>query len=261
MDGPDIDSIIDAGLAGEGDAPAESVAAPEAAAPEAPAAPAGDPFETGADTFDRAYVEKLRQESARYRTERNQFTDAFEGYEDADRGVLLDLARTLRTDPTAAAEWMREQAEAILQGQQPPPAEQQPGEYLTRDQLRAEYDRLRNEERATEQRNRSVEAINTTVKELGYDPNGFDGMAFMAYAMQHHPGDLKAAHEAVSAMKTAERQTAIDEYLNGKKAAAEGGVQPVHSGGAPVAAGQTPKTNAEMRAAAEAMLEATGYAK
>lgn len=257
---PTVDSIMDREFAAEdsGGAPAEPVAAPEAAAPAAPAAPAGGEPQGDPEVFTRDYVEQLRRESARYRTERNQFADAFEGYEEADRGVLLDLARTLRTDPQAAAEWMREQAEAILAGQQQLEP-QGNGEYLTPEQAQAMWQRMRNEERAAEEKARSVEQINNTVRELGYDPNGFDGMAFMAYAMQHHPGDLKAAHDAVSAMKTQERQKAIDEFVNGKKQSADGAVQPVHSGGAPVPAGQTPKTSAEMRAAAEAMLEATGY--
>src|SRR4051812_9743826 len=56
--------------------------------------------------FDRGYVEKLRREGARYRTEHQTSAEALSGYErvfgaydQADRQVWMDLASTWATDP------------------------------------------------------------------------------------------------------------------------------------------------------------------
>src|SRR5206468_764501 len=69
----------------------------------------GDVFaepDAGQAVFDRGYVERLRREGARYRTEHQAAAEAlgtynrvFEGYDPADRQVWLDLASTWAADP------------------------------------------------------------------------------------------------------------------------------------------------------------------
>ena len=90
----------------------EAVQAAAAAAAEAPAAPA-PPSEPEieeipeGDTFDRAYVEKLRGEAAKHRTRARSFEEAFAGYTDAEQARFLDLAKNLNHNPEAALEEFR----------------------------------------------------------------------------------------------------------------------------------------------------------
>ena len=77
----------------------------EAVAPAAPAPVVDvDPFDAGADSFPREYVEKLRREAAEYRTSYAPYRDTFSDVDEDVKGYLLDLNKQLLTDPTAAAE-------------------------------------------------------------------------------------------------------------------------------------------------------------
>ena len=110
------------------------------------AAPVGDvggsdALPEGVQSFDRAYVEKLRNESAGYRTQLREAQQAasryevFDAYDDEDRGVWLDLASTWQADPYQAAETMRTIANRVLgeaqQAQQQPGQPNQPGQQQT----------------------------------------------------------------------------------------------------------------------------------
>jgi len=67
------------------------------------------------DTFDRAYVEKLRSEAARYRTSLRPFEDAFGDFDDNERSFLFGMLAELNKDPTAGAVQFRDMAKSILQ--------------------------------------------------------------------------------------------------------------------------------------------------
>jgi len=56
------------------------------------------------DTFDRAYVEKLRAEAAGYRTKLKTFTEAFEGFNPEETEWMLDKVSTIAANPDAGAE-------------------------------------------------------------------------------------------------------------------------------------------------------------
>lgn len=71
-------------------------------APVADPSPAPEP--EGEKMYPEKVVKDLRGEAARYRTERNQFRDAFEGFEEAERDVFLDMVSNLRTNPEQALE-------------------------------------------------------------------------------------------------------------------------------------------------------------
>lgn len=66
------------------------------------------------DTFPREYVEKLRAENARYRTELKPYKEAFKGYNDAERAYLFDIVTTLDADPSAGALKARSLAQNVL---------------------------------------------------------------------------------------------------------------------------------------------------
>ena len=206
------------------EAPAEApelssapVDAPDVAAPEAEA-PAAEPvtgfaveasldgdLPDGVDKFDRGYVEKIRGEAAKYRTEYAPFRDAFDGYESEDRDALLALAKELQENPDAAARRMLEASRAIagdkfddwLNGAEP--------EYLTPDVLEA-----RLAEREAKQRQEAeVAAIQREAVELGYQENSPDHAKLFWIAANQTNGDLKAADAAIKA----ERQSIIDAYV------------------------------------------------
>src|SRR5581483_11315612 len=109
-----------------GSAPAET-AAPEPPAPaaEAPAPAEADVLDDLAgipeDTkFDAAYVKKLRQEAAAYRTRAKQY-EVFESYDEQDREVFKQIAALYQQDPSKAAEYMEALAQGIKGAVAPPP--------------------------------------------------------------------------------------------------------------------------------------------
>lgn len=73
-----------------------------------------DNEETEQDTFDRAYVEKLRAEAAKYRTALRPFEDAFGDFNDAEKEFLFGMLKELNQDPQAGAVQFRDMAKNIL---------------------------------------------------------------------------------------------------------------------------------------------------
>lgn len=166
------------------------------------------------------YVTELRQESAGYRDRFKPFRDAFEGYEDADRDIWLEAARTFSEDPVAVATWMREQADAILSTTGPGDQDQttdgesEPSDQpLTRadlDRYFAERERAEAERRADAERAAENERITAEAKELGYQPNTPQYAALLYAAVHQTNGDLAAAHEALEADTKARLEAALN---------------------------------------------------
>ena len=173
------------------------------------------------DTFDRAYVEKLRQESAGYRTRAKTYDEAFDGFDDESREVFLGLAKDLVNSPEAAARRMIEVSKQLL-GEDfdsaltgPPPA-------LTRE----DAERLWAEKEAARGQEDAIRAVQNEARELGYKDDTPDMSELFWFASNQTGGDLKAAHEKVEARK----QAAIDEYLEKKRAAGESFTTPTTAG-------------------------------
>jgi hypothetical protein len=225
--------------------PAEGIDAPEplSVAHSEPATEV-DPFESGADTFDRTYVEKLRNEAAARRTKQREleeqwkpWQEALDGYDPDDKAAVLNLAKSLREDPDAAAAMMRrylglDEHEA---GDGDPEvtteAAQQAQKYLTA----ADFDRLLQEREAKAQQEAQVKAINDEAKGLGYKPDAERGtpehrkFVELVYVANHTTGgDLAKAHEALEA----ETQAIIDRFVASREAAANGAPTPPQAGGA-----------------------------
>jgi hypothetical protein len=195
------------------------------AAPDAPADV--DPFDADptADSFPRSYVERLRQEAAARRTEAQAFKEAFEGYSDDDRTVLLDLAKTLRTDPASAAEWMRAQAEALLAGDEAAGAGDGEGDDLDPDapmtpaQLEKYLTDREAKKAAEAAETERVDAIVKEAEALGFSEkaNRREYLALLDIATHDTGGDLAKAAEQLKA----ERQKVIDDFLAAKAAEAD----------------------------------------
>lgn len=217
--------------------------APVAAAGETP--PVNEPSPVATDDISglpaswQSHVRELRAESAARRTALAPFSSAFEGYDDADRDTLLALATTLRSDPRAAGEWMRQQAEVLLADQAADvgPGARDPDRPMTRSELEAYMAERDQRARAHQDEAAQVAAIVAEAKTLGYDPES-DRRGYarlLDVAMHETGGDLQAAHDALKA----DRQKVIDEYLGTKAATGDaGGTLPPQSGSAQEAPGE-----------------------
>lgn len=85
-------------------------------APEAPEVDVDAELPEG-ETFERAYVEKLRAEAAARRVEAKQFKERyqpFESYSEDDRAVWVQLATLLQQDPDAGAKALIEVGQALI---------------------------------------------------------------------------------------------------------------------------------------------------
>lgn len=187
-----------------------------ASTPETPT-PAG----TDQDTFDRAYVEKLRQESAGYRTRAKTYDEAFDGFDDESREVFLGLAKDLVNSPESAARRMIEVSKQLL-GDDFDTALTGPPPPLTRE----DAERLWAEKEAARGQEEAIRAVQNEARELGYKDDTPDMSELFWFASNQTGGDLKAAHELVEARK----QAAIDEFLEKKRAAGESFTAPTTAG-------------------------------
>lgn len=234
----------------EAAAPAEEAPLVEAEAPvaEAPAAEVSDDDALPeGDKFDRAYVERIRSEAAKHRTELKKYKEAFEGYGEEDQAALMSLAQQLRNDPRAAAQQMASAAEEILKQYQDDEAEKEKTEteYLTR----ADFERLREEEDVRNEQ-RLIEA---EARELGYtvDLKDVDYRLLLLTAQNLPSGDLREAHAAIQARY----QAKIDAFVASKAAEAGSAVLPPSGGGAPSASTPQEPTFANARARLEEFIK------
>lgn len=226
------------------DAPVET--APAATSPESTPPPAasaaaagdGDPFAPLPESeaiFPRSYVEKLRNEGHKYRTEAQsanqrvqEYEDVFGVYPDEDRQVWMDLARTWAIDPAKAAGVMDQIAKSVLtEGEQPTAngdaavAEEltEAGEAagLTPQQVEEMIAQALagRDQAAAEQK--MVETIYDEVRKHGYEPESKEGIMLLWTANNETEGDIEAA---VAKMQEF-RQGIIDDYVAGRATGAQ----------------------------------------
>lgn len=235
--------------------------APAETPPETPAGAeaAADAFDDPkVESFDRAYVEKLRKEAASHRTEAQRYKEAFKGWDpEADVPVWLETIQ-LAQQPgmqQAAADRLRQIADLIHKGDTPeeavakvdgePPKEP---EYLTPEQLEQKLQEREQEKAVADQ----VQAIKSKAAELGYAENTREYHSLLWTAQNETGFDLEKAHEKLQA----DRQAVIDSFLEEKRLAAEGNPA-VAAGGAHVDGSvQHDGSFATARARTEARLKA-----
>lgn len=162
------------------------------------------------DSFDRAYVEKLRRESAGYRERAKRYNDVFDGYEEDAVNEWLELASTLKNDPRAAAERFQTIAQAILEAQEEV-APEAPVDHAAQDAplTRAEFEALMAErEQQAALKARTIQ-IEVDAKSLGYEKGteDYDELLFVASRLPN--GSIQDAHAKI----TAKRQAVIDRYV------------------------------------------------
>lgn len=240
-----------------GTAPAEGTPAPGATTSTVQTAPSSeDPYDTGADSFDRAYVEKLRREAAGYRTKAQPYEEVFSAYDDEEREFLLSVTRDLGNPEKQAdaARRLRDLSARLLEEEEEVQSERD--KPLTLAELEA-----RESKKAEEAQQRAaVEAVEKEAVDLGYE-KGTPDYAFLMYmAANHHDGSLADAHKAIADG----RQAIIDNYVAEAKAKGDKWVTTSDAtGGAPSEQGEDKKDWATARAKAtlrakKAMEQAAG---
>lgn len=225
-------------------APAPTEGTPAGGAP----APESSPPEGGStrDSYTRAEFEKVQNEAKNLREKYAPYRDTFDEYPDEDREAWIWLAKEYRTNPKGAIEAMERLVTASKEEQQAAAAEG--AKPLTRAELEAalaERDSQTAAEREAADHKRIVDDINHEAEGLGYKQGTIDLSDLFFIAQHETNGDLKAAHEKVSARK----QAIIDEYLEAKREEAQGGRRVVRPGSTPGGAPDAgPKTFEDAKA-------------
>lgn len=229
----------------------------EASAPEQPSdgAAESDPFDSGADSFDRAYVERLRKESAGYRTkakEYESYASAFEPYGDEDRAVWQEAMKRFNEDPKSGAEYLDAIAKAVLAEYTEAAASGDEGDepkYLTQ----SDVDRIFSEREAAAEQATEVARIESEAKELGYDTASDEYTYLLTVASRLPSGSVAEAHAKIEAAYEARIQARLAEL----QAEADGGpTVPGEGAGAPPSTERPLRTWADADAAFRARMEA-----
>ncbi len=207
--------------------------------PEAPVeAPAG---ETEPDSFDRKYVESLRQENAKWRTRTHEYEQVFDGMDESLRQGWMELIALANSgDPNA----MNELASALGFEVQSEPDLTIPDEtpqYLTAEQAREiareEAWALTQAEAQQRAEQESIRGVATEAQSLGYDANSMEYVQLLYLANEIDPSTLPGNEtllQAADKQLKARQQEAYDAFVQGKVNQANGSpVAPSGNGASP----------------------------
>lgn len=258
---------------------AVSAAAEAAAVPKAPEPPAPDPeieeIPEG-DTFDRAYVERLRGEAAKHRTAKQDMLRHFDGYSEAERTRFLELAAKLQSSPEEALEEFRGVTNRLAAqlGKEPfmneaptpdpapapePEAPSSTSALTASDVERMVTERLDAERAATKQQ----EEIQSTFAEAEALDDSYKDPTVKSYLFavaQHNNTNLAGAHEIIQTQRQAAEDEAVERYRQSLREGGTPGHPPRLPAGDPQAGTKNqgpPKTLEEARARAEERFNAT----
>lgn len=237
-----ITDVASASLAGQSGGVTQPGSAPAAS-------PVVDPYDNSEVTsFDRAYVQKLRDEAAGRRTALKPYEDAFGGYEADDQKVWFDLAQLMKTDPAAAAAEFIRLGEGVKSQLNPPTVEAQAE--TEQPLTRADLERLLGEREQQATLQKETESILAKVTAAGFAAGTPEHREVLYLAAHETGGDLDAA---LKLQKDRERAV-VDRYLTGKSG--QRTPQVVTNQGGPAGTGTPVRTFADARAAAEARIAA-----
>lgn len=189
---------------------------------EAPQEPAPE-----GDSFDRAYVEKLRAEAANYRTQLREFKSAYEGYSEAERAEMLGLTQDLARNPERAYERFgkittrleeqlgltSQEANSVAEADAATPGglTEAQVQQMVQQQL-AQRDQAAQKEAATQKIFEQAASI---------DPKyqvGSDQLVALIHIAQNDPaagGTLEGAHAVLTARENQLREQAVEDYRRG----------------------------------------------
>ncbi len=227
---------------------------PEGPAPEAPPEPVVAPSDAP-ETFPRAYVEQLRDENAKWRTQLRGYEQAFDGLDDTEKSAWLEYVQL-----TKAANGGDEDAIATLQEAGLWAVETTPAPTdapLTRDDIarlaREEATRIVAQDRESFTQQQAIADVRTTAQGLGYAPESPDYVLLLKFANDMDSPDLAKADQMVKEWKQAE----WDRFVAEKAGQAAGSPRLGSGNGVPPSPVRTPKTWAEARDSLHARLEAS----
>jgi hypothetical protein len=197
----------------------------EASSTPAPAAvDGGTPAEQ--KMFDEKYVNGLRDEAAKYRTERNKYKDTFDNYDEDQQEQWLGLMQAVIDDPTNAYSTLQEIADAIKD--QHADVFDDANRPLTMADINAMKE-AELQEKAVEQVFNQVRSITDPITGKTLDPNEPRGVYALVLA-DRNGNDFAKVQEILEA----EKHAIIDNYVQGKFKDAQGTPKaPAASGGAP----------------------------
>lgn len=227
----------------------------ESAAPVEDSSP--DPFESGADTFDRAYVERLRKENATYRTRAKEYEDYakhFEPYGEEDRAVWTEAMRLFNEDPQQGADYLERIAQAVKAGFTQEQAEAIAADGSDEPLTRADLDRIFAEREAKAAEDAAIARIEKQAVELGYDPASEEYAYLLHVASRLPDGDLNKAHAKIQAAEEARFEARLAKM---QAEAEDSPVAPSAGAGAAPSGERQLKTWADADAAFRARLEAS----
>ena len=249
-------------------------AAARAAAEAAAAAPTPEPepaaeieeIPSDTDTFDRAYVEKLRSEAARWRTRTREFESNFSGYSEAEQAEFLRLASMLN-DPNQQADAL-EQLRGVTDrlaktlGQEAPvndtpEPDAAPAALTAEDVSRLVEERLA----AAQQQQQQQSEVDAAFAEAEALAPGYSDPAAKAHLFavaQNRNVSLAEAHEVIQGELQEAIDKAVADHMEGLRTGKHAPRLP--SGDSTNVQDQgPPKTLAEARARADERLRAAGY--
>ena len=231
----------------------------EAAPVDAPAEP--DLFEAGADQFPRAYVEKLRQEAADYRTKYAPYRDTFTDVDPDVQEYLLDLNKQLLTDPAGAAAELRELLDRIDPKSAEGKAVAAAIEEIPEDKplTLKEWKTIQAADAKKTAAEKEVESIYDLAKKLDAsydkDTDDFGDLASLLYVASHRTkGDLEKAHALRSERFNKIVEGEVEKRLADIKSGARKWAPVSSTGSTPIEPKNEPKTFAEARKRSESRL-------
>lgn len=187
-----------------------------------------------------ARLKETRQEAAKYRTDRNRFRDAFEGYDDDTVDAYLQAVRAIQTDPAAAHEAFSGLVAALAEaaGISAEEAEELVEDSLGDDELvkKSDLAKLLAEEQDKKEKEEAAavarKEVDDHIASLGYRPNTADFNNLLFFATQEEEGSVTDKLNAAHAQLQAQRQAIIDEFL-ASEAAKENSTPPQTDGASP----------------------------
>lgn len=209
-----------------------AVATPPVTAPPAAADPLAEPPVDRA-VFDRGYVESIRKEAQRYREEARgaaAYNEVFGQYDEPDRAVWLDLARTWAVDPNRAAAIMQQIAGNVLgedgagagsagaAGPGDPPNRElidqalTDGEALTPERVQELIDAKFSAQEAQRAEAAAINEVYAEVRNAGFDPDSAEGFMVLWNANHFTNGNIAQAVQMTNQYK----QSIIDGYVQGR---------------------------------------------
>lgn len=196
-------------------------------------------------------LKETREEAKRYRTERNSYKDAFEGFEPEDVELYLSAVKNIRENPAEAhsqfaglVEALAEsagittaEAEEIVEDELSEGGDLSEGdELLTKAGLDEYLAKKAEDDKAKSAADEARKEIDETISELGYKPDTADFNNLLFFATKETEGSAVDKLKAADAVIKAEKQSIIDNFL-AEQGKIGDSTPPQSNGAAPTPAG------------------------